>query len=239
MKISLTILLILFTTVGFSQKDTIRPDSIEYCWYQQIFNFQLLNRKYYFSEPNDSTLVESDSLIFEPAAYFGNFSKGTDYIDSVRFAIVSRTLKFYQEPILYNKPLKFIRFIWLKYQTPIILTLYISKDTVKLIYKECDGSFDIHGKVINEKISTFSSGLFTKSIEIFNRSDFFNLKHGITFCHNDTIPTLEPTFFVESYNGIVYNTININECNLDFDRFEYIFKAFRKILKNCKIKYSP
>ena len=229
------IILLIFSSVrGFSQIDTIRPDSIEYCWWLQIFQFKLSNNKYYFSEFNDNSIVETDSLIFEPTTYFGNFITKPDYVDSVRFAIVSRTLKFYHEPILYNTTNPYIRIVWLKYKTPILLTLSFNNDSVQLIYKECNGSCDIHGEIINQKCAKFSSDIFTTSFEILNKSDFFNLKHGLTFCHKDTIPLNQPCFFMESKNGKSYNVVNVNECNLDFDRYKYLNGVLKYIFKKAK-----
>jgi len=235
MRNSILILLIFSSSFGLSQTDIIRPDSIEYCWWQQIFKFNLSNNKYYFREFADNSIVETDSLIFEPITYFRNFMKKTDYVDSVRFAIISRTLKFYHEPIMYNSTDPYIRIIWLKYKTPILLTVILKNDSVQLTYKECDGSCDIHGKISKQKCDKVSSELFSNSFDILNKSDFFSLKHGITFCHNDTIPLFQPYFFIESKNGENYNIVNVNECNLDFEGYQQLYKAFKYIVKKEKL----
>jgi len=217
--------------LGFSQKETIRPDSIEYCWWQQIYNFNLADNKYYFREYGDNSIVETDSLVFEPTTYFSNFTTKTDYVDSVRFAIVSRTLKFYHEPILYNSPYQFIRIVWLKYKTPVLLTIISKNDSVQLTYKECDGSCDIHGKILKKQSKTISLELYKTSLDLLEKSDFFSLKHGITYCHKDTIPLSQPYFFIESKSEKSYNIVNINECNLDYKDYQQFYKLFKYIIK--------
>ncbi len=232
--ITLLMMLMLISYNSYSQRD-IQPDSIEYCWWRQIFDFKLSNNQYYFSEFKINTPVESDSLIFNSSKYFMNFPVILDYTDSVRFAIVSRTLKFYKEPILYNYPKPFIRIIWLRYKTPILITLLLNNDSTNVIYKETNGSLDIHGSITKQKIKSFPAEIITKSFEKLEKSDFFNLKHGIRFCHEDNELMGTPSLFIEAFDGKRYNIIILNECNLDYDKYKCINNIMKFIFKIMKL----
>lgn len=234
LKSCLVLLLFLAYLKSYSQKDNIKPDSIEYCWWSQIYDFKISNNQYYFSDFNLKNIIETDSLIFNPVKYFDNFHFKTDYVDSVRFAIVSRTLRFYKESILYNYSNPFIRFVWLKYNTPILITLFIKNDSTFVIYKETNGSLDIHGRITEQKSKFFPLDLINKSLKKIEKSDFFNLKHGIGFCHNKDSMIYFPNLFIEVFDGKRYNIIILDECNLDYDKFKFINKTRKYILKRIK-----
>ena len=146
--------LILFPLILISSYQFVyaQIDSIEYNYFEQIFDFELANNQYYF-KMWDGEIIETDSLLFDADRYFANHTSDyiSDYCDSVQFVIASRTLKkFYDEKILYNKQDDFIRLCFLRYEYPVILRFEeLQNENIRISFKLGDGSFNWHGNVIN------------------------------------------------------------------------------------------
>ena len=209
----------------YSQNKEFEPDSIEYCLWQQIFDFKLHDDKYYFSDFKSGQIVESDSLIFNSTKYFDNFSTKTDYVDSVRLAIISRTMKHYGEPILYKSLKPYVRIAWLKEKTPIFITLYSNNDSTTVVYKEGNGSYDFHGNIVKLLKKSYDLRVFQNSVKLINKSDFYNLKHGIRFCHKEDSLSYLPDLFAEAFDGEKYNIVILDECNFDFDKYKSLLSG--------------
>jgi hypothetical protein len=214
-----------------------QADSIEYNIWKQIYDFHLNEGKYFFRYFNKGTLIESDSLIFDSETYFNNFQENTrkaNYIDSVRFAVISRTLKIYKEPILYTSDIDFIRIIWLKYEEPVIIKVQNIEGKYLISFKKGTGKYELKGKLIED--TTFCVPFKTAkklNTQISNINFFDKLNNTICLTPEFIWPDF---FFVEAKRGDQYNIFKIAECNLEVGDEKPIFDLFKYLLKMTKDK---
>ncbi|MCQ2229635.1 MAG: hypothetical protein MJZ13_07815 [Bacteroidales bacterium] len=87
-------------------------DEIEYNIKRQVHYLNINKQVYEFVSPSDSSIVESDTLLFDTEKFFANYmsSETFDIDDSLQCVVASRTLKIgYREPSCYNAPKDYFR----------------------------------------------------------------------------------------------------------------------------------
>jgi hypothetical protein len=143
----ISILLIL--NIQFS---SAQIDSIEFNEGLQIYDFEIVDDIYSFRTFNNGQLIESDSLIFKSNTFFSNYSDcKPEYIDSIRFVIVSRTLTSYKEPILYDSENDFTRICWFADSITHIVRLQMIEESPFMFSKTGTGSFIRKGSLSSSK----------------------------------------------------------------------------------------
>lgn len=201
-------------------------DSIEYNLWEQIYDFEILKNEYYFKTWGGET-IEKDTIIFDANRFFDNYPSdySPEYLDSVQFAIASRTLKsFYGENILHNKQNEFIRICWLKENYPVILKFEkLKKANINFALKVGDGNYERHGNILQDTTFYLTERNSKKIHKIIDANTFKNLKNGVICSNNLQLPNV---FYFEYKIGVDENIIVISECNLESPAYKEILKLY-------------
>ncbi len=201
-------------------------DSIEYNLWEQIYDFEIIKNEYYFKTWDGET-IEKDTIIFDANQFFNNYPSDykPEYLDSVQFAIASRTLKsFYREKILHNKQNEFIRICWLKENHPVILKFEELKEAnIKLSLKVGDGNYERHGDILQDTTFYLTERNSKKVHKIIDASTFKNLRNGVICPNNLHLPNV---FFFEYKIGEAENIFVISECNLESSVYKEVLKLY-------------
>lgn len=208
-----------------------QADSIEYNEWEQVYDFKINEGKYTFRSLDKTRLIEEDSIIFNTSSFFSNFDneiKKPNYEDSIVFIIVSRTLKSYKEPILYDKDKDYIRIIYFNESITNIVRLQYWNDSMFLISKKGDGNYIRKGKLKsdNKKMVTIKE---RRNLENkISRINFLDLKNIIT-CP-DTLIALPRLFWVEVKKDKYYNVFTVTECNFKDLRYKHIYSLYKSMI---------
>jgi hypothetical protein len=228
------IILILIFTFKLAK---CQVDSIEYNIWEQIYDFKIEQNKYWFKDFINGRIIESDSIIFQPSTYFSNFTnnqKSSDYSDSVQLAIVSRTLKGYNEDVLYNKKQKFIRICWFKKKEPIVFRIGYLNDNVFIVFKKGNGSFETKGILIKDTTFILQSKQINKLNTLMFNANLLKLRNS-AICP-DPIIHMPNLFFVEINIENRYNVFTMSDCNLETSENKPVFKLLQYLVALVKDK---
>ena len=203
-------------------------DSIEYNVYVPLYNFKLDDYTYTFY--NDSGVIESDSLLFKTSVFLGNYRHrffAVDMEDSVRLAVLSRTLKKYGEKALYHSKKKFDRIICLQPQKAVIMKFY---DDSLLVCDVGNGGDIFKGKIVKEIVLDKKNKLYKKLIKKLQKIREMQLKDGVALSISET--PYWTLIIYERFNGINYKLYLIEKGSIirqpikRFIKIEYKMEKF-------------
>jgi len=210
-------------------------DSIEYNIAEKIFDFELVRDSFYFRSYIDGQIIEADSLIFNSNTYFSNFIRPErlpiyeGYEDSVQLALITRTLKGYNEKILYNRNIDFVRICFFTEENPTILTLYLNEKRYSGSYKIGNGWYECKGNIVKEtdiQISGNKNHRIEKKLAKFNLFDQPKLLYA-----KEKIPWASPKmYFIEIKLGTHYNVFGIPYCYENTKMIRKLSKFNHKVL---------
>jgi len=232
MKKTISLLFFIFQSFQFSIGQV---DSLEYNIWEQIYDFKLEKNIYWFKSFVDNGIIETDSIIFQSDNFFSNFEtnqRQAEYGDSVQLAIISRTLKSYYEPILYNKNSDFIRVCWFRDSIPIIIRLHENQDSSWIIYKTSDYFYEFKGNLKENVIIKPNKKEYRKLNDIVLNANLLYLKNGID-CPDKEL-AMRNTFFIEVKIKGNYNIIVLTDCNLKTRTYKKVFKVYKYLDKICQ-----
>jgi hypothetical protein len=230
MKILFLIVCVFIIKVGFGQ-----VDSIEYNEFEQINKIEIEYGEYYFRSFGNGAIIENDSLIFNAVKYFQNYNLSEhvpDYLDSIRFIIVSRTLRYYNEPILYNKEHDFLRICYFQDSITKLFRIGNENESESIISKQASGWFIRKGKLTNEKTLKLSSKDERKLHKSMLNTNINSLNNKI-LCPDPEIG-YPLTFFVEIKEGNNYNVFTITECNFKEHKYKDVIKIYHFLMRIVK-----
>ena len=237
LKVSVILILYYIFISGNTYSQVYVLDSIEYNYWVQLHDFKIENNQYFFESP-EGRLIESDSIIFDTEVFFNNYQSNfiLNYIDSVQFVIVSRTLKnSYKEKNMSQQAGSFLRFCWFKGTYPTIIKLEdINSDSILMSVKIGNGVNEYHGELIVDTTFRVSKKLSKKLKRIINRgSSMTKLTNG-PLCPSEMYV---PNVFFEIRKDQEYNIIVLSECYLYYPPYKGLMKLygrFSKVLKKME-----
>ena len=226
---SFFVLNFLFVTNIYSQMD-----SIEYNYWQQIYDFKIQANEYVFKSW-EGEVIETGKIIFDADLFFDNYQSSyrPEYIDSVQLAIVSRTLtNIYNEHTLKHEE-SFLRLCWFKDDYPTIIRLdNLGGKSIQATIKIGNGNFIEHGELLSDTTILLTKNNSKKINKLLSKdTDLINLSNAV-ICPSEIYI---PNFFFEISRDSHYNIIVLSECYLHFspyDRIWKIYKNINKVLKN-------
>lgn len=219
----------LFFTNIYSQMD-----SIEYNYWQQIYDFKIQSNEYVFKSW-EGDVIETGEIIFDANVFFNNYQSAyrPEYIDSVQLAIVSRTLtNIYDEHTLKHEE-SFLRFCWFKDDYPTIIRLEnLGGKSILATIKIGNGNFIEHGKLLSDTTILLTKSNSKKINKLLSKdTDLVNLSNAVICPSEIYIPNV----FFEISKDSLYNIIVLSECYLHYPPYLRIWKIYKninKVLKN-------
>ena len=213
-KIRFTKILVVIPVLIFAISGTLysQIDSINYNFYRQIYEFQIINNEYSFTM-EDSRLAESDRTIFNTDKYFSNFQNteySPDYLDSVYYVLVSRVLKkSYNQIDNYNRALSFIRICWLRESDPIVLCISdLQANHLKLRYTLTNANYFYNGDIKIDTLISLNERHSNKIQKLIELPELVLYKNDLKFDSDYYFPY---ELFIEIYDEKDYNIFALNQ----------------------------
>ena len=215
-----------------------QPDSIELNYLYGMYDFKISDNQYCFSYYDNQQIIEQDSIIFDVDKFFNNFKDDKHipkYLDSMQFAIASRTLKkFYKEPILFNEDKSFIRICMLsQINQTIIKIIGLSDERLSVNIKIAEGDFDRHGIIVFDSTFLLLKFKSNRIKKLLYKNDYINMSHK-SVCSGIGSDVLN-LFYFEIADKSKYNIYAVNFCNLTKKQGKDANKLFRYIKKACGV----